>query len=181
MVSESFVQKQYLISCQSIQNPILSPFITFCDIVGGSGYFWLVEKISCTWKSLKYEVCSSVRVGWTFHHTLVVYTSGQWPRAGHLDLEQPPRPGGCWWRGGAQFLFVHHTHRHRTHPVQPAQGSMHCGKSGVSAQSQHQFRMTMAMDAQVYYFVHVEIIQLYLYGVNWSYGRIICSFHRKEC
>ena len=78
MVSESFVQKQYLISCQSIQNPISSQFITFCDIVGGSGYFWLVEKISCTWKSLKYEVCSSVRVGWTFHHTLVVYTSGQW-------------------------------------------------------------------------------------------------------
>ena len=95
MVSESFVQKQYLISCQSIQNPISSQFITFCDIVGGSGYFWLVEKISCTWKSLKYEVCSSVRVGWTFHHTLVVYTSGQWSRAGHLHLEQPPRPGGC--------------------------------------------------------------------------------------
>ena len=37
------------------------------------------------------------------------------------------------------------------------------------------------MDALVHYFVHVEIIQLYLYGVNWSYGRIICSFHRKEC
>ena len=162
MVSESFDQKQYLTTVNLFKilfQVNLSQSVTLC-IVGGSGYFWLVEKILCTWKSLKYEVCSSVRVGWTFHHTLVVYTSGQWSRAAHLDLEQPPRPGGCWWRGGAQFLFVHHTHRHRTHPVQPAQGSMHCGKSGVSAQSQHQFRMTMTMDALVHYFVHVEIIPI---------------------
>ena len=40
----------------------------------------------------------------------------------------------------------------------------------------------MTMDALVHCFVHMEIIQLYLYVVNRSYGMIIiCSFHRKEC